>query len=866
MAELSPMMKQYFEIKANNEDSILFFRVGDFYEMFFDDAKLVSDELDLVLTGKDCGQEERAPMCGVPYHSCEAYIARLVAKGHKVAICEQVEDPSTAKGIVKRDIVRIITPGTVIEDTMLDEGRNNYLAGVCVNDDGVGICFTDASTGECFVSELPLQRCENHIIEQLARFRPSELLIAKSVLKSKKSLDSFLTESYEGVITLREEKSFFPLTNKELILNHFGVVSTENLGLPENSPTAIALGAVLEYLYETGVTGNISVNKVEIYSDSQYMRLDMTAIRNLELCETMRSKSKKGSLLWVLDKTKTAMGKRLLRSWLEKPLMSIPQINLRLNAVDELVSGAILRGELSEYLNGIRDIERIMTKVVYGSANARDLNSLANTSEKFPILKNLLSGAGCKLLREIYEDIDELEDIRQLIVSAIDPEPKLSVREGGIIRKGYNSELDMIRGDIEGGTNFLADIEAREKERTGIKTLKVKFNKVFGYYIEVTNSFLDKVPEDYIRKQTLTNAERFITDELKEIEKRMLSAKDRVQSLEYELFDAVRKTVAEALIRFQKTAAAIAVLDVLCSLATVSVNNRYCRPLVNNGGNISIKDGRHPVVEQVLRTPFVANDTFLNMKHDRCAIITGPNMAGKSTYMRQTAIIVLLAQIGCFVPATNAEIGLVDAIFTRVGASDDLASGQSTFMVEMSEVADILKNATNKSLIIMDEIGRGTSTFDGMSIARAVLEYVADKKKLGAKSLFATHYHELTAIENELSGIRNYNIAVKKRGDDITFLRRIVAGPADDSYGIEVAKLSGIPSTVITRAKEILRSTEEDGVVTYKTAGDPNMQLPLEMVGATEIFNELKAIDVNTLTPIESMQILFDICNKAKSF
>ncbi len=866
MAELSPMMKQYFEIKANNEDSILFFRVGDFYEMFFDDAKLVSDELDLVLTGKDCGQEERAPMCGVPYHSCEAYIARLVAKGHKVAICEQVEDPSTAKGIVKRDIVRIITPGTVIEDTMLDEGKNNYLAGVCVNDDGVGICFTDASTGECFVSELPLQRCENHIIEQLARFRPSELLIAKSVLKSKKSLDSFLTESYEGVITLREEKSFFPLTNKELILNHFGVVSTENLGLPENSPTAIALGAVLEYLYETGVTGNISVNKVEIYSDSQYMRLDMTAIRNLELCETMRSKSKKGSLLWVLDKTKTAMGKRLLRSWLEKPLMSIPQINLRLNAVDELVSGAILRGELSEYLNGIRDIERIMTKVVYGSANARDLNSLANTSEKFPILKNLLSGAGCKLLREIYEDIDELEDIRQLIVSAIDPEPKLSVREGGIIRKGYNSELDMIRGDIEGGTNFLADIEAREKERTGIKTLKVKFNKVFGYYIEVTNSFLDKVPEDYIRKQTLTNAERFITDELKEIEKRMLSAKDRVQSLEYELFDAVRKTVAEALIRFQKTAAAIAVLDVLCSLATVSVNNRYCRPLVNNGGNISIKDGRHPVVEQVLRTPFVANDTFLNMKDDRCAIITGPNMAGKSTYMRQTAIIVLMAQIGCFVPATNAEIGLVDAIFTRVGASDDLASGQSTFMVEMSEVADILKNATNKSLIIMDEIGRGTSTFDGMSIARAVLEYVADKKKLGAKSLFATHYHELTAIENELSGIRNYNIAVKKRGDDITFLRRIVAGPADDSYGIEVAKLSGIPSTVITRAKEILRSTEEEGVVTYKTAGDPNMQLPLEMVGATEIFNELKAIDVNTLTPIESMQILFDICNKAKSF
>ena len=865
MAELSPMMRQYFEIKSRMEDSILFFRVGDFYEMFFDDAKVASEELDLVLTGKDCGQEERAPMCGVPFHSCEAYIARLVEKGHKVAICEQVEDPSTAKGIVKRDVVRIITPGTVIEDTMLDEGKNNYLAAVSVTSQSVGFCFTDASTGECYVTELPCDGVEEHIIEQLSRFRPSELLITASTVKSMKGLEEFLNQNFTGVVTLREENSFKTEFTESLVVKHFAVISTENLGIVSGGSVSSALGAILEYLYETGVTGEISVNKVEIYSDSQYMRLDMTAIRNLELTETMRSKAKKGSLLWVVDKTKTAMGKRLLRSWIEKPLLNIAHINLRLNAVDELCSNTILRGELTEYLNGIRDIERLMTKVVYGSANARDLNSLAYTSEKFPILKGLLDVVNCKLLKEIHGNIDSLEDIREIIYAAIDPEPKLSVREGGIIRKGYNEELDMIRGDMSGGTDLLADIEMRERERTGIKNLRVKFNKVFGYYIEVTNSFLDKVPEDYIRKQTLTNAERFITEELKEIEKRMLSAKDRVQTLEYELFDEVRRKTAAELVRFQKTASAIATLDVLCSLANVSVNNHYCRPLVDNSGTVAIKDGRHPVVEQVIKTPFVANDTFLNMKDDRCAIITGPNMAGKSTYMRQTALIVLLAQIGCFVPASSAQIGLVDAIFTRVGASDDLASGQSTFMVEMSEVADILKNATKNSLLILDEIGRGTSTFDGMSIARAVLEYVADKKKLGAKALFATHYHELTEMENELSGLKNYNIAVKKRGDDITFLRRIVSGPADDSYGIEVAKLSGIPVSVIERAKEILKKTEEEGIVTYKTVADPDMQLPLEMQGAQEILKELQMVDVNTLTPIESMQILFDICNKAKS-
>ncbi len=866
MAELSPMMKQYFEIKEQNEDSILFFRVGDFYEMFYDDAKTASDELELVLTGKDCGQEERAPMCGIPYHSCDAYIARLVSKGHKVAICEQVQNPAEAKGIVKRDVVRIITPGTVIDGDMLDEGKNNFLASVCKTDGSFGFCFTDASTGECFVTELSLEDVEARIIDQLCRFKPSELLIATSLTKSMKTLDRFLQESFEGLVTLKEEKFFEPQTNENLLLKHFAIVSTENLRISAGSAVAGALGASIAYLYETGITGEISVNKVEIYSDERYMRLDMTAIRNLELCETMRSKSKKGSILWVIDKTKTPMGKRLLRSWLEKPLLSIAGINLRQNAVDELFSNTVLRGELSEYMGGIKDIERTMTKVVYGSANARDLNNIAATAERFPILKSLLSGAKCNLLKEIESEIFDLTEIRELIVSAIDESPKLSVKDGGIIRDGYNEELDRIRALIKGSTDFLTDIEARERERTGIKTLKVKFNKVFGYYIEVTNSFLDKVPEDYVRKQTLTNAERFITDELKEIEREMLSAKDRVVSLEYELFDEVRRQVGARLLSFQRTAAAIAKLDALCSMATVSVNNRYCRPLVNTSGVISIKDGRHPVVEQVIKTPFVSNDTYLNMKDNRCAIITGPNMAGKSTYMRQTAIITLLAQIGCFVPATSAEIGLVDAIFTRVGASDDLASGQSTFMVEMSEVADILKNATKNSLLILDEIGRGTSTFDGMSIARAVLEFVADKKKLGAKALFATHYHELTEMENELGGIKNYNIAVKKRGDDITFLRRIVSGPADDSYGIEVAKLSGIPDSVISRAKEILKTTLEEGIVTYKSVENSDMQLPLEMQGATEILKELQAIDVNTLTPIESMQILFDICNKAKSF
>ncbi len=864
MAELSPMMRQYFDIKEQHDDCILFYRVGDFYEMFFDDAQKASGELDLILTGKECGLEERAPMCGVPYHSCDSYIARLVSRGFKVAVCEQTEDPAKAKGLVKREVVRIITPGTVIEDSMLDEGKNNYLAALSIIDGVAGLCFTDASTGEGHITEISGDDFAKKIADEILRFSPSELLI-NSAVNTDVTLSALIKESFLGTVTLREKSSFDIAVTEPLLLKHFSVVSVENLGIESNSAAESALGAVIEYLYETGGSGNISVNQMEVYNDAQYMRLELTAIRNLELCETMRSKSKKGSLLWVLDKTKTAMGKRLIRAWVEQPLLSINDIMLRQNALEELCSATIMRGEAIEAMGGIRDIERLMTRIVYGSATARELLSLADTARRFAPIKEMLAGVNSRLLKAVYKDIDPLDDIISLIDSAIDEQPPATVREGGLIKKGYNELVDTLRTDMTDGTSYLTDIENRERERTGIKNLRVRYNKVFGYYIEVTNSFLDKVPDDYIRKQTLTNCERFITDELKKLEMRVLTAKDRVVQLEYELFDEVRRTVAAEIHRFQKTAAAIAKLDSLCSLAQVAVDNNYCRPLVDNSGIISIKGGRHPVVEQMIKTPFVSNDTLLDSADNRCAIITGPNMAGKSTYMRQVAIITLMAQIGSFVPAQMAQIGIVDAIYTRVGASDDLASGQSTFMVEMSEVADILKNATKNSLLILDEIGRGTSTYDGMSIARAVLEYVADKKKLGAKALFATHYHELTEMENELSGVKNYNIAVKKRGDDIIFLRRIVRGGADDSYGIEVAKLSGIPDAVINRAKAILKKTIEEGVVTYKTATAPDAQLPIEIQGATELLEELKLLDVNTLTPIEAMGILFDLVNKAKS-
>ena len=860
---LSPMMTQYMEIKEQNKDSIIFFRLGDFYEMFFDDARLASEELDLTLTGRDCGLKERAPMCGVPYHSCEGYIARLVDRGYKVAVCEQTEDPATAKGIVKREIVRIITPGTIIEGDMLDESKNNYLASVYFGD-SAAVCFIDASTGESHLTEISGDGVDTKIIDEIVRFSPSEIILTEKTLE-RPVFSEFLNEKYEGTITKRQNGFFDKGYTYSTVCDGFKVVSPENIGVAVDSASQIALGAVIDYLFENGKCREIALKKVNIYTASQFMRLDMTAARNLELKKTMRTGSKKGSLLGVLDKTKTAMGRRLISSWVTQPLTSINEINFRQNAIEELCSDTVMRCEAIEFMTGIRDIERIVTKTIYGTALPKEILTIATTARKFPLVKEAIKRASCKMLKGIYAQIDTLEDIADLVESAISDEAPNTIKEGKIIKKGYSAEVDELREAMNSGTSLLSVIETRERERTGIKTLKVRYNRVFGYYIEVTNSFKDMVPEDYIRKQTLVGSERYITEELKDLETKVLTAKDRVIEVERKLYEAIMKKVAESASRFRDSAEAIARLDTLCSLSEVAVNNNYTRPLITNSGVINITGGRHPVIEQIIKTPFVTNDTYLDANDNRCAIITGPNMAGKSTYMRQTALITIMAQIGSFVPATMAEIGIVDAVYTRVGASDDLSSGQSTFMVEMSEVADILKNATKNSLIILDEIGRGTATYDGMSIARAVLEYVADRKKLGAKSLFATHYHELTAMENELKGVKNYNISAKKRGDDIIFLRRIVPGGADESYGIEVASLSGIPKTVIDRAKEILKKTLDEGVVTYKTVAEPSAQLPLEVQGATELLQELKNLDVNTLTPIEAMSVLFDLSNKAKS-
>ena len=862
MAELSPMMRQYMEIKEANADSILFFRLGDFYEMFFDDAITASRELDLTLTGKDCGLNERAPMCGVPYHSCEAYIARLIERGYKVAVCEQTEDPATAKGLVKRDVVRIITPGTVIDGDMLDEGNNNFLAAIYGDGESIGICFADVSTGECQATEISgedaLYRAEGEIM----RFSPSEVLLT---LNMQAALSGFLGEKYEGAVTVRGDDRFSQAVTSEIICKNFGVVSPENIGIKSFSALQSAVGAAIDYIKENGKGSNITVKDIKIYGDKEYMRLDMTAARNLELISTLRSHSRRGSLLGVLDRTKTAMGKRLIKGMLLQPLTSISEITLRQNAIEELLSLVIIRDEVREYMMKVRDIDRTMTRVVYSTASPKDLLNIADTLRMFPLIKSALSAASGKLLSNLRESIDTLDGVVSLIDDAISTEAPVIVREGKIIKEGYSEEVDRLRDDMAGGSGAIAEIEARERERTGIKTLRVRYNRIFGYYIEVTNSFLDRVPEDYIRKQTLVGAERFVTDELKQLEERILTAKDRDYALEYEIFNSIREKVASADKTVRKSAAAIAKLDVLCSLALVAQENDYCRPVVDAGDTIRIEEGRHPVVEKVIKSPFVANDTFLNTTTDRSVIITGPNMAGKSTYMRQVALITVMAQIGSFVPAKSAQIGVVDAVFTRVGASDDLSSGQSTFMVEMTEVAEILKNATKKSLIIFDEIGRGTSTFDGMAIARAVLEFVNDKRALGAKSLFATHYHELTSMENELEGVKNYNVAVKKRGDDIIFLRRIVKGGADDSYGIEVAKLGGIPEPVIKRAKQILKTTLENGVVSYKVVKEGSSQMSLEGICAEEILCELKSLDVNTLTPIEAMSTLFDLAKKAKS-
>ena len=859
MAELSPMMKQYFEIKEANKDCILFYRLGDFYEMFYEDAKIASKELELTLTGRDCGQAERAPMCGVPFHSCEGYIARLVAKGYKVAICEQTEDPKAAKGLVKRDIIRVITPGTVIEQSMLEEGKNNYICCMFSAEKVIGLCFCDISTGELYATEISGKDSVNILTNQLSSYSPREILIGGDVIKIK-SLPFFIkTKLSAGVEMLEDSKFDFNLCS-QTVLDQFGA---EYNDVKEKHVLISAVGALINYLKETQMSGLERISHIELYSETQYLRLDFNTQRNLELTQTMLTKEKRGSLLWVIDKTKTAMGKRLIRSWLEHPLMNISKINNRQSAVEELVNNNVLRLEITEALTGIFDIERLMTRIVYGSANARDLRSLCSAVENLPEIATLISDCRSSHLRLVYKSLDTIEDIHTLIDSAIVANPPFTVREGGMIKQGYNQELDVVISDMTNSKDILARIEAEEREKTDIPKLRVGYNKVFGYYIEVTNSYKSQVPDNYIRKQTLTNCERYITPDLKEIESRILGAKDRSVSMEYAIFDGIRVTVAENLERIQKTARAIAALDVINSLANVASDNRYVRPDVTQSSAIYIKDARHPVVETLLKdAPFVPNDVNLDSKGDRVAIITGPNMAGKSTYMRQTALIVLLAQMGSFVPASSARIGIVDSIFTRVGASDDLASGQSTFMVEMNEVAHIVKSATSKSLLILDEIGRGTSTFDGMSIARAVLEFCADKKKLGAKTLFATHYHELTVMEELLDGVKNYNIAVKKRGDDITFLRRIIPGGADDSYGIEVAKLAGVPNSIINRAKEVLSELESgkaEATVPSQASAPADTQLSLISTAQSPVIERLQELDLNTLTPIEAMNILYEL-------
>lgn len=863
MAGISPMMQQYLSIKESNPESILLFRLGDFYEMFFDDAKTCSEELDLVLTGKDCGLEQRAPMCGIPYHSCESYIARLIQKGYKVAICEQMEDPATAKGLVKREVVRVITPGTVIEDSMLEEGKNNYLCGIAFGEKSAGVCFVDVSTGEVHLTTLAGEELENRLISELGRFLPSEVLLSQSYRLYPK-LEQFLTQTLNCRISVLADEKFLAAGKGEFVVRQFNTLSVEQLGLSANSCETAALDAVLQYLSENGMSKLSGLQKIDRYTSSKYMNIDLSSMRNLELIETMRGKTKRGSLLWVLDKTKTAMGKRLLRSWLEQPLLSMQSILKRQNAVDELASDAVLLGEATEYLTGMRDVERLMTRVVYGTANPKEVQELSRTMSRFAPLKQLLSTAHSKLLQSLFQSMDPLTDQCELIENTLAENPPIGMKDGNIIRPGFSSEVDSVRADMNGGKDFITRLELHEKERTGIKNLKVRYNKVFGYYIEVPLSAANSVPEDYVRKQTLTNAERYITDELKNFEARFLGARERDIQLEFELFCSLRNQIANNLQRIQQTAAAVGQLDSLCSFATVAIANNYCCPRMNTDGVLNINAGRHPVVERVSKIPFVANDTVLDQKENRCAIITGPNMAGKSTYMRQVAIITIMAQIGSFVPAQSANIPITDAVFTRVGASDDLATGQSTFMVEMNEVAYILKNATPNSLLILDEIGRGTSTFDGMAIARAVLEHVADTKKLGAKTLFATHYHELTALENELKGVKNYNIAVKKHGDDITFLRRIVRGGADESYGVEVAKLAGLPSGVIRRAKAILKELEETGVTREVKVVQQPVQLPLGVGEYNGIIEELKALDVNVLTPIEALGILNDIAGRAK--
>ena len=853
---MTSMMLQYLEIKEQYKDFILFYRLGDFYEMFFQDAITASRELELTLTGRDCGEKERAPMCGVPYHSVEPYIGKLISKGYKVAICEQTEDPSVAKGIVKREVVREITPGTIIESSMLSENKNNYLASVFFEKGKVGICFADISTGE--MSATVVENEPSRILNELGTYMPREIITNIS-RENDTYLEEFSRARLNALVEYVQEYYDYQKCT-ENVLKQFGKELFDSTEL--DSCLILTIGAILEYIVKTQKTDISYINQINIYSKGQYLEMDLNTRRNLELCETMRSKEKRGSLYWVLDKTKTSMGARMLRNYIEHPLLDVKRITDRQGAVSTLFDNLVLRGEISNLLGNVLDLERLMTKVVYGTANGKDMRAISSTISVIPEIRNLLYTVNTKELSHIRENLDPLIDIRELIDSMIIDLPPFSIREGGFIKDGFNSEVDKLREMMQDGKGWIERIEESERQKTGIKTLKIGYNRVFGYYIEVTKSFMDQVPDTYIRKQTLSNCERYITEEIKEMENSVLGAKDKLASLEYELFIQLREKVAEALKRIQKSANMLARLDVYVSLAEVAVKNNYVCPEVDYSDVIDIKDGRHPVVENMVKDSyFVPNDTYLNTTTDKMALITGPNMAGKSTYMRQSALIILMAQIGSFVPCKSARIGVVDKVFTRVGASDDLASGQSTFMLEMTEVAYILENATKKSFIIYDEIGRGTSTFDGMSIARAIAEYTAGKK-IGARSMFATHYHELTSLENEVEGIINYNIAAKKRGDDITFLRKIVKGPTDDSYGIEVAKLAGVPNDVVKRAKNVLSDMVENGTVkpiSQKKQVETSASMSFEDIAIYEIADKVKKVDINTLTPIEAMNFIFEL-------
>ncbi len=876
MAEMTPMMQKYLETKKEYPDCILFYRLGDFYEMFFEDALTASKELEITLTGKNCGLKERAPMCGVPFHAVEGYLNKLVAKGYKVAICEQVEDPKMAKGLVKREVVRVVTPGTNLDTQALDETKNNYIMCIVYIADRYGVSIADVTTGDYFVTELDTER---KLLDEIHKFTPSEIICNEAFYMTGMDFEDLKHRLNIAIYSL-DSWYFSDETAKNTLLSHFKVADVQGLGLEDYGSGTVAAGALLKYLYETQKNSLGNMTSLQLYSTGKYMIIDSSTRRNLELVETLREKQKRGSLLWVLDKTKTAMGARMIRSFVEQPLIEKAEIERRLDAIEVLKEHAMTREEIREYLNPIYDLERLIGRVTYQTANPRDLIAFKSSLEMLPFLKHLLEEFKAPLLRDIQADLDPLEDIFALIDASIAEEPPISIRDGGILKEGYDEEIDKLRHAKTEGKGWLMELEAKERERTGIKNLRIKYNKVFGYYLEVTNSYRDMVPDDYVRKQTLTNAERFITADLKELEDIILGAEDKLVALEYEIFRDIRDKIAGEVQRIQKTAKAVAGIDVFSALALVAEHGNYCRPSLNEKGVIDIKNGRHPVVEKMINNDmFIANDTYLDNKKQRISIITGPNMAGKSTYMRQTALIVLMAQLGSFVPAESAKIGIVDRIFTRVGASDDLASGQSTFMVEMTEVANILRNATHNSLLVLDEIGRGTSTFDGLSIAWAVVEHISNPKLLGAKTLFATHYHELTELEGKLDNVNNYCIAVKEKGDDIVFLRKIVPGGADKSYGIQVAKIAGVPDSVIARAKVIAEElsahdiAEFTGRITVEGTPAKKRNKKLDEVDLTQmslfdtvkdddIIDELKDLDLGNLTPIDALNKLYQLQNK----